>query len=657
VDHELVGLNGGLNGSGGAQRGRWRPVAALPCALAAFVFAVIPVRPGWLWPILILSAAAAPWLLGLLPDRRSQPYWKLSAVGLERIDWDGTVLTRYERARIEELALTTEDGAVTLFHKFGQTEVGELAELGFEPLPFFITARRLGIQLHVLDGDSDILDDDDDPPPGTDAEQRLLDQEAALLSAAHEEAEVRGAAEPVRLESAAPVPSRARTAVLGLLLPLLGLAMLLRITVVEQVPPGLGGRIAAGLWTLVGLVGGLTAHRRLLRTTPVRWLISDERIEARLGRRLDAGVETSRIAALFIGPGLTQSALTGQIRAGALTVLAFDHRLQLIARLPARGLDAFQLTHALDDHGYRVLTAEPPVLRPSEYGLDGLPEIFAQVPGGRLIVVDDGLGWADAAGDVVLKMPTDRIGGVELLTIDGHAWLRVYDAEGDEFFAAPLTALRISRTDLRESARRVGLPITDAEYDAYLSAAFHGTVSALAADAPPVPLGPEPSPAPSTGPGALLDVTRRSRLWGFGVTVAMCEIVAVLGALWLATDLGGFGVALAWSAPVGLLLGLGGAWVYDRNRSQLRISAREIASVTRLGRVEWRLGRESVGGIGIDESEEGSPRLVVWSPRGRVLRRVSFPPDLTELRRACERYGLPWGPPDAGLPTPPPPEL
>jgi hypothetical protein len=40
-----------------------------------------------------------------------------------------------------------------------------------------------------------------------------------------------------------------------------------------------------------------------------------------------------------------------------------------------------------------------------------------------------------------------------------------------------------------------------------------------------------------------------------------------------------------------------------------------------------------------------------------VLRRVSFPPDLGQLREACERYGLPWGPPDAGHPAPPPPEL
>jgi hypothetical protein len=73
--------------------------------------------------------------------------------------------------------------------------------------------------------------------------------------------------------------------------------------------------------------------------------------------------------------------------------------------------------------------------------------------------------------------------------------------------------------------------------------------------------------------------------------------------------------------------------------------------------VEWNLLHETVGGVGVDDSEQGLPRLVIWSPAGRVLRRVSVALDLRALRRACERYGLPWGPPAAGLPKPPPPEL
>ena len=658
MDHELVGLNGpgGAAGPGGPSS-PWRPAAALPFALVSFAVALLPLKPDWLWPLVVGLAVLAPWGLGFLRSRRSRPYWRLSAAGLEHIGGDGEVLTRYERERIEELALTTDDGTLTLFHKFGRTEVGDLDEMGFEALPFFITARGLGIPIHILDGDRDALDEDDAAPPGNDAEQHLLDQEAELLTALHEPVEPRG--EPVRLESQPPVPSRRRTALVGFVVPLLTFTMVGRVALGGAAAAGFGGRLAAGCWALAGTAVAVAARRRLLRTTPVRWTITAEALTVRLGRGRGRTVLALDAAAVLIGPGLIEDPLTGHNREGVLTALVFDHRLRLLARLPARGLDAFQLAHTLDEHGYQVLTPDARILRPSEYGLDDLPEIFAQVPGGRLVVVEDGLGWADAGGDVVLKMPTDRIGGVELLTMDGHAWLRVYDTDGDEFFAAPLSALRISRTDLRESARRVGLPITDAEYDAYLSAAFHGTVSSLST----VPtLGEDPEtpdevvPAPS-GPGALLDVTRRSRLWGFLVTVALSEVVAVLGALWFAADLGGFGPALLWSAPVGLLMGVAGAWLYDRNRSQLRISALEIASVTRLGRVEWRLGRETVGGIGIDESEDGMPRLVVWSPRGRVLRRVSFPPDLAELRRACERYGLPWGPPDAHIPAAPPPEL
>jgi hypothetical protein len=644
VDHELVGLC--------AQGNRWRPVAGGAFGLLSFGVALLPIRPGWLWPALIVAANLIPWLIGFLRSRHPAPYWRLSQAGLERLARDGTVKTRYERQRIEELALTADDGILTIFHKFGRTEVGELTEMGFEQLPFFVTARRLDIPVHVLDGTGSVLDDA--PSPGMGAEQLLLDREAELLGIGLESTApgqalrqaAQSAAGPLRLESVPPVPGRARTAALGALIALLGLTMVGRIAL--QGAAGFADRLTAGCWALIAACGAVMAGRRFLRSAPVRWDIAAE--DLRVGSiRLAA----QDVAAVVVGPGVAADPLTGEPYQDALCALAFGHRLQLLARLPARGLDAFQLVHALDEHGYRVITLRPQGLRPSEYGLDGLPEIFAQVPGGRLVVADDGLGWADAAGDVVLKMPADRIGGVELLTIDGHAWLRVYDSDGDEFFAAPLSALRISRTDLRETARRVGLPITDAEYDAYLSAAFHGAISGLTME-------PEPEPVlvvPGEGPGALLDATRRSRLWAYAVTVSVCELVAVLGAYWLGGDLGGFWPTLSWLAPVGLALGLVGAWLYDRNRSQLRISSIEIASVTRLGKVEWSLGRATVGGVGIDDSEEGLPRLVVWSPAGRVLRRVSFPPDLGQLRDACERYGLPWGPPDAGHPAPPPPEL
>jgi len=164
-------------------------------------------------------------------------------------------------------------------------------------------------------------------------------------------------------------------------------------------------------------------------------------------------------------------------------------------------------------------------------------------------------------------------------------------------------------------------------------------------------------PGPVTAPGTLLDATRRSRLGTYGMSVLLCEAVALIGAVWLGPELGGFTATASWSVPAGLLIGLAGYWLYDRNRSQLRVSSAGLAVVTKRGKVEWDLGRDRIGGIGIDEATERMPRLVVWNPSGRVLRQVTFPPDLDELRRACERYGVPWGPPDADRPAPPPPEL
>ncbi|WUH97962.1 hypothetical protein OHR68_31310 [Spirillospora sp. NBC_00431] len=724
VEHELVGLAG--------PGGRWRPVATGPFALLAVALALLPIRPVWLWAALIGVVAAIPWLLGAAPEarrRRPRPYWRLSASGLERIGPGGLTMVSYERSRIDGLAITTGDGVLTVFHRFGRTAVGGMTAMGLEPLTVFVTARRLGIPMHVLDGEaSDLLDPaldealrvagaDDDVPGGGSlsrdhaAEKRLLDQEAALLAAAHEPSSpVPGVStgpgahgEPAkeqRLDTPEPLPSRRRIVLLAALTALLGTVMIVRIAV--DGTGEFGARLAAGCWALAAIVGVLAARRRLLRAARVRWTITAERLLVRAlpGRRREVqDLPAGDVAAVVVGPGLRLDPVSGEPRRAELAALAFGHRLELVARLPAHGLDGFQLAHALDDHGYRVITPGARAPRRPQYGLEGLPEIFAQVPGGRLVVAEGGLGWADAAGDVVLKMPEDRIGGIELLTIAGHAWVRLYDTDGDEFFAAPLSALRISRTDLRDSARRAGLPVNDAEYDAYLSAAFHSAVTTLTDSTPadpsatdPAPAGAEPAtasvssqsavgpdapgppsadrpdehdvtfpvaapPGPVTAPGALLDATRRSRVGTYGMSVLLCQAVALLGAVWLGPELGGFNATASWSVPAGLFIGLAGYWLYDRNRSQLRVSSAGLAVVTRRGRVEWDLARDRVGGVGIDEATERAPRLVVWSPAGRVLRQVTFPPDLDELRRACERYGLPWGPPDADRPAPPPPEL
>jgi hypothetical protein len=711
MDHELAGIR--------PVAGRLRPIAGGAFAMAAFVVALLPVRPTWLWSVLIVFVAAIPWGLGaVVGPRRPVPYWRLTAGGLERLDGRGGVTARYEHRRIEELAVTADDGVLTVFHKFGRVAVGELNDIGLEPLPLFVMARRFGVPIHVLDADASTFSDDDEPAPGRVSERQLLDQEAKLLAAAHDPAaggasakaaiaqaaglavtdtpigndptDATGPADqadqaaqadqtdktgldridpagtagpepgpaPVRLDSSS-APARGRLAALGVLTALLAVIMIVRIAVDGAVAGGIesSSRLAAGGWVLFGAVALIASRRRLARTTPVRWEISADtlRVRSQLGRQEVAAAD---VAAVVLGPGLTIDGWTGEPKATPVAALVFGYRQELLARLPAGRLDQFQLAHALDEHGYNVVASGARALKPSEYGLDGLPDVFAQVPGGRLVVHESGLGWADAAGDVVLRMPGERIGGIELLTIGGHAWLRVYDAEGEEFFAAPLSVLRIARTELRESARRAGLSVTDAEYDAYLNAVFHGTVSAFATATEPDREGaPEVIDIPVNEPGVLLDATWRSRVWSAATTVVLCEVVSVLGALWLGGAIGGFVVALAWAAPAGLLLGLGGSWLYDRNRSQLRISPAGITSITRRGRVEWNLLHETVGGVGVDDSEQGMPRLVIWSPAGRVLRRVSVATDLGAMRRACERYGLPWGPPAAGLPKPPPPEL
>lgn len=645
VDLQLIGLRTPVR--------RARPVAPGPFALLSVLVAVMPITQPAVWFGAIVACNAVPWLLGLRTRRPGT--WRLSDTGLQRLAADGSVLESYERGRIEEFAVTADDGVLTIFHRFGVTTPGPLTDMGFDLLSFYMTARRVGIPVHVIDGDRTVFDDgempsDDDSPRalGRRAEQRLRDQEAALMAVAHEP-NPPAVTTPVSLGN--DVSGRRRAVALGLLVALLSLTMLARTAVEGGL--GFGARLMGGMWAAAGGVALVAARRRRLTGAPLTWTVTPGELRVRHVSVAEWRVRADHVGAVVVGPGTAVDPVTGRPAADKTVVTVFGHRLEVLARLPADGVDAFQLTHALNERGYQVVTPDQGVLRPSQYGLAGLPDIFARVPGGRLVVDEDGIGWADGAGDVILRMPRDRIGGMELLTVDGHAWLRMYDDDGDEFLAAPLSMLRISRTDLREAARRMRLPITDAEYDAYVNAAFHGSMTQIASA--PGPVAELPVDDHRSLPPVQLDVPRRTRLLAYGVTATLCELVAVLGSVWLRADLGGFWTALAWAAPSGAALGLLGTWLYDRNRPQLRVSAAGISSVTRLGRTEWSVNREALGGVGIDESE--APRLVVWSPVGRVLRRVSFPPDLGELRRACERHGLPWGPPDAGRSAAPPPEL
>ncbi|NVI86063.1 hypothetical protein HUX53_01910, partial [Actinomadura sp. BRA 177] len=224
-----------------------------------------------------------PWLLGAVPDgrrRRPRPYWRLSAAGLEKLGRGGLVMVSYERSRIDGLAITTGDGVLTVFHRFGRTAVGGMTAMGLEPLAVFVTARRLGIPMHVLDGEAtDLLDPaldealrlsglEDDVPGGGPlprdhaAEKRLLDQEAALLAAAYEPpAEpstdntpaAAGRADEQRLDTPEPLPSRRRIMLLGALTALLGTVMIVRIAL--DGTSAFSARLAAGCWALAALAG------------------------------------------------------------------------------------------------------------------------------------------------------------------------------------------------------------------------------------------------------------------------------------------------------------------------------------------------------------------------------------------------------------------
>src|SRR3569833_2628021 len=134
VNLELIGLR--------APARRLRPVAAGPFALVSLVVALLPIRPSGLWLAAVLACYVLPWLLGLRERRPGR--WRLSPRGLARLTADGTVAAAYELSRVEEFAVTAFDGVLSIFHRFGATAVGPLAELGFGPRGGGGAARRRG---------------------------------------------------------------------------------------------------------------------------------------------------------------------------------------------------------------------------------------------------------------------------------------------------------------------------------------------------------------------------------------------------------------------------------------------------------------------------------------------------------------------------------
>ena len=83
--------------------------------------------------------------------------WSIDPAAMERLAADGSVVESYERGRIEEFAVTADDEVLTIFHRFGVTTTGPLTDMGFDALSFYMTARRLGIPLHIIDGDRTVF--------------------------------------------------------------------------------------------------------------------------------------------------------------------------------------------------------------------------------------------------------------------------------------------------------------------------------------------------------------------------------------------------------------------------------------------------------------------------------------------------------------------
>src|SRR3954468_2135974 len=100
VNLELIGLR--------APARRLRPVAAGPFALLSLVVALLPIRPAGVWLAAGGACNVVPWRRGLREARPGR--WRLSAKGLERLAADGSVVEAYALDRVEEFALTAEDG-------------------------------------------------------------------------------------------------------------------------------------------------------------------------------------------------------------------------------------------------------------------------------------------------------------------------------------------------------------------------------------------------------------------------------------------------------------------------------------------------------------------------------------------------------------------
>src|SRR5690242_11394064 len=90
------------------------------------------------------------------------------------------------------------------------------------------------------------------------------------------------------------------------------------------------------------------------------------------------------------------------------------------------------------------------------------------------------------------------------------------------------TGSRVKATPFKLAASFTDEDVTTL-YDAYVNAAFHGSMTRIEAALDPSITGTEEET--ETLPPVQLDVPRRTRVLAYAVTATLCELVAVLGSI------------------------------------------------------------------------------------------------------------------------------
>lgn len=198
------------------------------------------------------------------------------------------------------------------------------------------------------------------------------------------------------------------------------------------------------------------------------------------------------------------------------------------------------------------------------------------------------------------------------------------------------------------------------EYDAYATTAYASLPAGAAHPAParPAPQGPPPPPSPAGGEPVVVPLPAATRLWYYLGGVASGAVVAAILGFKLRHLVGGGMSWLVWGLPAGMAIGALAGWFHDLRRPGVVLGPDGIRLAGRGGKggTQWGHDRATIGGIAVEAYDNGERALYVWSPSGQVIRKDSgHLPDAQELRRGCERAGLPWGRPDFGHWSPPPP--